>query len=316
MTATPAQRRSRRSSAGFERALADLVALARIPSVSAAGFDPAQVARSAEHAAALLEDAGLAGVERAAAPGRAPRRVRRVARGRARRRADGARLRAPRRAAAGPPRALAHAALRADRARRTAASTAAASSTTRRASLLHLAALRAWREAAGGPPRPREGARRGRGGDRLAPPRRLPARRARAAARRRARALGHGEPRDRAPVLHDEPARARRWSTWTVRALDHPLHSGMWGGPLPDAATALCALLARLTDADGAIAVPGLSDDAPELDAAARARPRRAALRRRRVPRATAGVPGRRAALGRAGPRASTSSSGSGPRSR
>jgi acetylornithine deacetylase/succinyl-diaminopimelate desuccinylase-like protein len=56
-----------------------------------------------------------------------------------------------------------------------------------------------------------------------------------------------------------------------VRALDHPLHSGMWGGPVPDAATALCAILGRLADARGAIAVPGLSDDAPELPREARA---------------------------------------------
>jgi acetylornithine deacetylase/succinyl-diaminopimelate desuccinylase-like protein len=55
-----------------------------------------------------------------------------------------------------------------------------------------------------------------------------------------------------------------------VRALDHPLHSGMWGGPVPDAATALCAILGGLTDARGAIAVPGLADDAPELSAAER----------------------------------------------
>ena len=56
-----------------------------------------------------------------------------------------------------------------------------------------------------------------------------------------------------------------------MRALDHPLHSGMWGGPLPDAATALCSLLGRLTDARGAIAVPGLADDVPELSPGARA---------------------------------------------
>jgi acetylornithine deacetylase/succinyl-diaminopimelate desuccinylase-like protein len=53
----------------------------------------------------------------------------------------------------------------------------------------------------------------------------------------------------------------------TVRALDHPIHSGMWGGPVPDAATALTSLLARLVDDRGAIAVPGLYDDVPELTA-------------------------------------------------
>jgi acetylornithine deacetylase/succinyl-diaminopimelate desuccinylase-like protein len=56
-----------------------------------------------------------------------------------------------------------------------------------------------------------------------------------------------------------------------VRALDHPLHSGMWGGPVPDAATALVRVLARLVDDTGGIAVPGLLDDVPELDAEERA---------------------------------------------
>jgi acetylornithine deacetylase/succinyl-diaminopimelate desuccinylase-like protein len=55
-----------------------------------------------------------------------------------------------------------------------------------------------------------------------------------------------------------------------VRALDHPLHSGVWGGPVPDAATALVSLLARLVDDEGIIAVPGLADDVPALDAAER----------------------------------------------
>ncbi len=56
-----------------------------------------------------------------------------------------------------------------------------------------------------------------------------------------------------------------------VRALDHPLHSGVWGGPVPDAATALVRLLARLVDDGGAVAVAGLADDVPALDAAERA---------------------------------------------
>jgi acetylornithine deacetylase/succinyl-diaminopimelate desuccinylase-like protein len=58
----------------------------------------------------------------------------------------------------------------------------------------------------------------------------------------------------------------------TARALDHPIHSGMWGGPVPDAATALARVLARLVDDAGRITVPGLLDDVPPLDDAERAR--------------------------------------------
>jgi len=44
----------------------------------------------------------------------------------------------------------------------------------------------------------------------------------------------------------------------TVRTLDHAIHSGMYGGAVPDALTALLKLLAGLWDDDGQVAVPGL----------------------------------------------------------
>jgi len=57
-----------------------------------------------------------------------------------------------------------------------------------------------------------------------------------------------------------------------VRALEHPIHSGMWGGPVMDAATALVRLLSRLVDDAGRVMVPGLCDDVPAIDAATEAR--------------------------------------------
>ena len=52
--------------------------------------------------------------------------------------------------------------------------------------------------------------------------------------------------------------------TLTVRTLAHALHSGMFGGAVPDAMLATIKLLATLWDDDGSVAVPGLtSHDAP-----------------------------------------------------
>ncbi|WP_350279347.1 dipeptidase [Kribbella sp. HUAS MG21] len=43
-----------------------------------------------------------------------------------------------------------------------------------------------------------------------------------------------------------------------VRTLDHAVHSGLFGGPIPDALSALCRLLATLHDEKGDVAVDGL----------------------------------------------------------
>jgi acetylornithine deacetylase/succinyl-diaminopimelate desuccinylase-like protein len=52
-----------------------------------------------------------------------------------------------------------------------------------------------------------------------------------------------------------------------VSTLDHGLHSGMWGGVVPDAVSALVRLLASLHDDDGNVAVAGLHETtAAEVD--------------------------------------------------
>ncbi|MGQ0504557.1 MAG: M20/M25/M40 family metallo-hydrolase, partial [Myxococcaceae bacterium] len=52
-----------------------------------------------------------------------------------------------------------------------------------------------------------------------------------------------------------------------VKALKQSLHSGMWGGPVPDPVMGLCRMLASLTNADGSIAIPGLLDKVKPLTA-------------------------------------------------
>jgi acetylornithine deacetylase/succinyl-diaminopimelate desuccinylase-like protein len=56
-----------------------------------------------------------------------------------------------------------------------------------------------------------------------------------------------------------------------VRLLERSLHSGLYGGPIGDALTALCRLLATLHDARGAVAIDGLftgRGEGPPLDEA------------------------------------------------
>lgn len=58
---------------------------------------------------------------------------------------------------------------------------------------------------------------------------------------------------------------------FTVRTLDHAVHSGMFGGPLPDAMTAMVKILASLTTPEGDVAIAGLGstkcDDLPMSEA-------------------------------------------------
>ena len=58
---------------------------------------------------------------------------------------------------------------------------------------------------------------------------------------------------------------------FTVRTLDHAVHSGMFGGPLPDAMTAIVKILASLTTTAGDVAIAGLRstkcDDLPLSEA-------------------------------------------------
>jgi acetylornithine deacetylase/succinyl-diaminopimelate desuccinylase-like protein len=46
----------------------------------------------------------------------------------------------------------------------------------------------------------------------------------------------------------------------TVTSLTKRIHSGMWGGPIPDPAQAMAKILARLVDDHGRVAIPGIKE--------------------------------------------------------
>jgi len=253
---------------GFEQTLAELAELVRIPGISAAGFDPAEVERSAAAVAALLTDAGLEGVE-----------VLRI---------DGAHpyvLGEWLHAGPGAPTALIYAHHDVQPPGRLDCWQTPAFEATRRDDgrlygrgvvddkagiLLHVAAVRAWLQTAGHLPINVKVIVEGEeeiGSGHLA-----------------GFLHAYKERLDAdVLVLSDTANLTTGLPSLTtslrglvnvdvrVRALDHPLHSGMWGGPVPDAAGALAVLLARLVDDTGAIAVPALVTDVPALDDAERA---------------------------------------------
>jgi acetylornithine deacetylase/succinyl-diaminopimelate desuccinylase-like protein len=62
----------------------------------------------------------------------------------------------------------------------------------------------------------------------------------------------------------DESARGGCLIEVECRAIEAPVHAGLWGGAIPDVAMTLCSLLGRLVDDRGRIAVPGLYDRVAE----------------------------------------------------
>ncbi len=255
--------------ARLERTLAALCDLARIPGISAAGFDPEEVERSARRVAELAADAGLEGVEILRVPGAHPYVVAEWTR-----------------AGAGAPSVLFYAHHDVQPPGRLERWRTPPFAPTRGADgrlygrgvvddkagiLLQLAALRGWLEARGELPLNVKLVVEGEeeiGSEHLAGF--LRAHRERL----RADVLVLSDTANLATGVPSLTTSLRGLVSVdvTLRALDHPLHSGMWGGPVPDAATALARLLARLVDGRGVIAIPGLEDDVPELDPAERAR--------------------------------------------
>jgi cysteinylglycine-S-conjugate dipeptidase len=246
--------------AGFERTLEELVELARIPGVSADGFDPREVVRSAECAAGLAAKAGLENVEVIHHPGAHPYVL-----------ADWLH-------AEGAPTALIYAHHDVQPPGRPARWHSPAFEPTLREGrlygrgvvddkaglMLHLAALRAWLDTAGGLPINVKLIVEGE--EEIGSPHLEEFLRAHFE-RLRSDVIVLSDTANLVTGLPSLTTSLRGLVAIdvTVRALDHPIHSGMWGGPVLDAATALVRVLSRLVDDKGALSVPGLEDDVPAI---------------------------------------------------
>ncbi len=254
---------------GLERALDELCEFSRIPGVSAPGFDPGQLTRSADCVAELLRGAGLENVEILSLPDVHPYVVGEWQ-------------------GAGPevPTVLIYAHHDVQPPGRAELWESPPFEPTYRADgrlygrgvvddkaglLLHLAALRAWFESDGGLPLNVKLIVEGEeeiGSPHLAE-----------------FLLAHRERLVADVIILSDTAnletglpslttslRGLVVVDVSVRALDHAIHSGMWGGPVADTASCLVRLLARLVDDRGVIRVPGIYDDVDALDAETRER--------------------------------------------
>ena len=243
--------------------LADLEALVRVPSVSFPGFDPAMVRASAEATAALLVERGFEQRE-AARNRRGPSVcVRRDLQSAGQ--ADAAALRAPRRAAGGRCRGVEERRLSSPPSA-TGVSTGAVRPTTRPASwCTRRRSMRGCRSAGTLPLNVKiivEGEEEIGSGH-------LGAFLKKHTALLQADAIVLTDTSNFDTGLPSITTALRGLVTCEVevRALKQSLHSGMWGGPVPDPVMALCRMLASLTNPDGTIAIPGIREKVRPLTA-------------------------------------------------
>ncbi|WP_336922295.1 dipeptidase [Aquipuribacter sp. SD81] len=260
-----AVRRTRETvEAGLEQTVAALESLVRIPSVSAAAFDQAHVERSADAVERLLREAGLPDVRRLSAP-----------------RPDGTpgapALVARRPAPPGAPTVLLYAHHDVQPPGDASQWTSPAFEPTRRGERLygrgaaddkagvcaHLAAVRAHLDAHG--PDGGVGVTVFVEGEEEVGSPSFSAFLAEHAELLRADVLVVADSTNAAvgvPAL-TTTLRGLVQARVEVRTLDHALHSGMFGGAVPDPTVTLVRLLASLHGPDGSVSVPGLGDLPP-----------------------------------------------------
>jgi len=256
-----------RLEAGFDRALDELCGLTRIPGVSAAGFDPVQVERSAEAVADLLGSSGLSRVELLRVPGSHPYVVGEWL---------GAGANAPTALIYAhhdvqPPGRLDHwSGDPFEPVQRGGRLFGRGVVDDKAGLMVHLAALRAWLECGGAPLNLKLVVE---GEEEIGSPHLAEFLQAQ---RERLRAdvivLSDTANLDTGLPSLTTSLRGLVVVDVAVRALDHPLHSGMWGGPVSDTTVCMVRLLARLVDDRGVLRVPGLAGDVPRLDAEQRSR--------------------------------------------